>query len=154
MRARIKLLAGFILLILPAVAWSEINWQKLSQVDSLECYFPCQIFGYWDRGVVFTGITEPPSDNETVRIEISAIDIVKGRALFRTAWEDNYEVKILNNIEGLTLLDVSPVGNVRMVTVYPSFCPDRRAFCSLLSEHGGGLGVASPSQAFGFCEVK
>ena len=147
------LAAGFILLILPAVAWTEIDSQKLSQVDSLDCYFPCQSFGYWDKGVVFTGITEPPLDQETVRIRISTIDIVEGKALLQTAWED-HEVEILNNIGGLTLLDVNPVGEVRMMTVYSSFCPDRQAFCSVLSEHGGKYGAASPSQAFGFCKPK
>jgi len=141
------------LLMFPSAAWSGMEFEKLAQVDSLECYFPCQTYGYWDKGRVLTGVTEPPSDQETVRIDISAIDIVQGTALFRTAWED-HEVEILNNMGGLTLLDVSPVGQVRMVTVYPSFCPDRQAFCSVLSEHGGKHGTASPSQALGFCEPK
>ena len=141
-------------LIFPAVALPEMVLQKLSQVDSFDCYFPCQTFGYWDReGMLFTGITEPPSDRETVRIEISAVDMVEGTAHFHTAWED-HDVEVLNNMAGLTMLDVSPVGSVRMVTVYPTYCPERQAFCSVLTEHGGNYGSATPSQAFGFCEPK
>ncbi len=141
-------------LIFPTVAWSEMGSETLSKVDSFDCYFPCQTFGYWDKeGMVYTGITEPPSDYETVRIQISAIDVVEGTAHFQTAWEEN-DVEILDNMGGLTMLDVSPVGSVRMVTVYPTYCPERKAFCSVLTEHGGKFGSAAPSQAFGFCEPK
>lgn len=150
MKRGVLLAAVLILLILPAAVWPGMDWRELSQVDSLDCYFSCRIFGYWNDGVVFTGITEPPLDHETVRIRISAIDIVGGKAFFQTAWEDR-EVEILNNMSGLTMLDVSPIGPVRMVTVFSSFCQDRKAFYSVLSEHGGRYGVASPAQAYGFC---
>ncbi|MCK5352028.1 hypothetical protein KAJ77_05595, partial [bacterium] len=99
-------------------------------------------------------ITEPPSDPETVMIVIHSIDIEEGTAFLKSVW-DVQEVTILNNMNGLTLLDVSSVGYVRIVTIFPHYCDYRHAFCSVLSEHVGRYSSSiAPYQAFGFCEPR
>jgi hypothetical protein len=143
-----------VLLFFPASALSGADLKTLAGSDAFECVFPSKAFGYWNGGSVYTGITEPPSDPETVRIVIQSIDIVEGTAFLKSVW-DAQEVVILDNMKGLTLLDVSPTGFVRIVTIFPHYCDFRHAFCSVLSEHVGRYSSSiAPYQAFGFCEPR
>ncbi len=142
-----------VLIFLPLPSHSGADLKILAGSDAFECVFPSKTFGYWKNGSVYTGITEPPSDFETVKIVISSIDLAAGTAFLKSVW-DVQEVTILNNMNGLTLLDVSSVGYVRIVTIFPHYCDYRHAFCSVLSEHVGQYGSVAPYQAFGFCEPR
>jgi hypothetical protein len=142
-----------VLLFFPVSTLSGADLKTLAGPDAFECVFPSKTFGYWNSGSVYTGITEPPSDPETVRIVIRSIDIEEGTAFLKSVW-DAQEVTILDNMDGLTFLDVSPLGYVRIVTIFPHYCDVRHAFCSVLSEHVGRYGSTAPYQAFGFCEPR
>jgi hypothetical protein len=142
-----------VLLFSPNVAHSGADPKTLAGSDTFECVFPSKTFGYWNHGTVYTGITEPPSDMEKVSMVIHSIDIVEGTAFLKSIW-DAQEVTILDNIDGLTFLDVSPTGSVRIVTIFSHYCDFRHAFCSVLSEHVGRFGSTAPYQAFGFCTAR
>lgn len=139
-----------VLIFLPFPSHSGTDLETLAGSDAFECVFPSKTFGYWKSGSIYTGITEPPSDFEIVRIVIRSIDLQEGTAFLKSVWDDQ-EVKVKDNLYGLTLLDVSPIGYVRVVTIFPHYSEQRHAFCSVLSEHISRYGTIAPYQAFGFC---
>ena len=104
-----RFVGGLLLIVIifsPIPSFSGADLKILAGSDAFECVFPSKTFGYWNGGSVYTGITEQPSDPETVRIVIQSIDIVERTAFLKSVW-DAQEVTILDNIDGLTFNSTS-----------------------------------------------
>jgi len=139
---------------LPSLANSDAQFETLVQARSFECVYLSATFGYWSEGSTFAGISEKGPESEPVaEMTFKSIDLQKGEAIIQTPWEER-EVEVVNGIRGLTFIDYGSLGMMRMVTVFPYLCPERQAFCSVLSEHTSRSGSASPTQAFGFCRAR
>ena len=145
------------LLIVLFMSFAQSAWGAgggmFHQAMSMECTYPGQTFGYWNDGVIQTGTIEIPGDHEPVKIQINSIDRIRGTAKYKSVW-DEYEIAVLHVLTNLTFLDVNPIQGIRVITIYPHFCPDKKAYCSVISEHVGPAGRVAPAQMFGFCEVK
>ncbi len=139
---------------LPSLGNSDTQFKALVHARSFECVYLSATFGYWGDNTTFAGVREKGPEAEPVEeIEFDSIDLQNGEAIIHTPWEER-EVEVVSGIKGLTFIDYDSLGTVRMITIFPYLCPERQAFCSVLSEHSGRSGTASPTQAFGFCTVR
>jgi len=127
----------------------EMAFKTLVNVRSLKCDFSDGYIGKWEKGKIKI---EPGKLGTPLHYD--SIDLKEQKARIISN-QGSADVSVITTLTGLTFIEITPIGNISITTVFADYKEGSRDFIAVLSRHMKLFPskVILPSQYHGICKV-